>query len=268
VITAGGDQLPCRCDNPDCPAAGPDARASAIAITVLTDQHPDPGPGSDPVDPAPGPDPIDPAPTAGKPATAPGIIAGGGVVPTPLLAELVAMGVAVTTAPNPVDCGAEAGYRPSRRLRRFVRSRDITCCFRGCNRPAEYCDLDHTIAYESSGLTHPGNVKCLCRKHHLLKTFWVGVGGWADHQLPDGTIEWTAPTGHQYRVPPGSRIHFPHWDTTTPIPVNAPARPTPAPQRGLAMPLRKHTRQQQQAHAIAAERKRNQAHLDANPPPF
>jgi hypothetical protein len=25
------------------------------------------------------------------------------------------------------------------------------------------------------------------RKHHLLKTFWNGVNGWRDRQLPDGT---------------------------------------------------------------------------------
>jgi hypothetical protein len=272
VITAGGDLLPCRCASPDCPATGADARASAITITVLTNQHPDPEPDPGPA-PGPGPDPApsDPepiAPDTRQPAASVGIIAGGGVLPTPLLAELVAMGVAVTTAPDPIDCGSEPGYRPSRRLQRFVRTRDMTCRFPGCHHPAEYCDLDHTIAYQSSRLTHPGNVKCLCRKHHLLKTFWIGVDGWADRQLPDGTIEWTSPTGHQYRVPPGSRIHFPHWDTTTPTPVNAPARPTPAPQRGLAMPIRKHTRRQQQAHAITAERKRNQAHLDANPPPF
>ncbi|WP_319455776.1 MULTISPECIES: HNH endonuclease signature motif containing protein [unclassified Mycobacterium] len=274
VITAGGDQLPCRCGKADCPAAGSDARASAITITVLTDQHPDPGSSARP---DPDPDPIDPGPSDPEPSGEPsattgasiGIIAGGGVVPTPLLAELVTMGAVVTTAPNPADCGAEPGYRPSRRLQRLVRSRDLTCRFRGCNRPAEYCDLDHTIAYASSRLTHPGNLKCLCRKHHLLKTFWVGAGGWADRQLPDGTIEWTSPTGHQYRVPPGSRIHFPHWDTTTPTPPGSPAGPTtPAPERGLAMPIRKYTRRQQQARAIAAERKRNQAHLDANPPPF
>jgi hypothetical protein len=267
VITAGGDQLPCRCGSSDCPATGPDARASAITITVLTDQHPDPG-GT--ARPDPGPDPIDPAPSDPKPTGGSvGIIAGGGVVPTPLLAELVAMGAVVTTAPNPADCGAEPGYRPSRRLQRLIRGRDMTCRFRGCHRPAEYCDLDHTIAYDISGLTHPGNLKCLCRKHHLLKTFWVGAGGWADRQFPDGTIEWTSPTGHRYRVAPGSRIHFPHWDTTTPTPPGPSTGPVaPAPQRGLAMPIRKYTRRQQQARAIAAERKRNQAHLDANPPPF
>jgi len=34
------------------------------------------------------------------------------------------------------------------------------------------------------GPTHPSNLKCLCRKHHLVKTFW----GWRDQQLPDGTV--------------------------------------------------------------------------------
>jgi hypothetical protein len=34
------------------------------------------------------------------------------------------------------------------------------------------------------------------------------------------------------------------------------------------MPTRKHTRRQQRHDAITAERKRNQTHLDANPPPF
>ena len=33
------------------------------------------------------------------------------------------------------------------------------------------------------------------RTHHLLKTFWGGPDGWADRQLPDGTVIWTAPGG-------------------------------------------------------------------------
>ena len=33
------------------------------------------------------------------------------------------------------------------------------------------------------------SVKCssASRCHHLLKTFWNGLGGWLDRQLPDGT---------------------------------------------------------------------------------
>ena len=56
------------------------------------------------------------------------------------------------------------------------------------------------------------NLKALCRKHHLLKTFWTGIGGWADKQLPDGTVVWTAPTGRTYKTLPGSRVFFPAWD--------------------------------------------------------
>jgi hypothetical protein len=40
------------------------------------------------------------------------------------------------------------------------------------------------------------------RYHHLLKTFHSGPGGWTDQQLPDGTIVFTARTGHTYTTEP------------------------------------------------------------------
>ena len=66
----------------------------------------------------------------------------------------------------------------------------MTCRYPGCDQPADLCDLDHTIAYPV-GPTCAANLKCLCRKHHLLKTFWAGRNGWGDRQLPDGTVIWT-----------------------------------------------------------------------------
>ena len=39
------------------------------------------------------------------------------------------------------------------------------------------------VPYADGGVTHASNLKCECRIHHLLKTFW----GWRDTQLPDGT---------------------------------------------------------------------------------
>jgi hypothetical protein len=78
----------------------------------------------------------------------------------------------------------EAGYTPSAKLAEFVRCRDLTCRAPGCDRPAESCDIDHSIPFGDGGVTHPSNLKCLCRLHHLLKTFW----GWRDKQLPDGTV--------------------------------------------------------------------------------
>jgi hypothetical protein len=129
--------------------------------------------------------------------------------------------------------------------------------------------VDHTIPYGTTGLTHPGNLKCLCRKHHLLKTFWVGPGGWSDEQLADGTIVWTTPTGRRKPVPPGSRVLFPDWNTTTPTPATTEMPPgPPAPGRELTMPLRARTRADQHRRTIRAERARNQQADLANPPPF
>jgi hypothetical protein len=84
----------------------------------------------------------------------------------------------------------------------------------------------------------------------LVKTFWTGVGGWADQQLPDGTVIWTSPTGTTYKTRPGSRIFFPDWDITT-APV--PQRPTPVVQgrdRGLMMPKRRRTRAAERTRRI------------------
>ena len=55
----------------------------------------------------------------------------------------------------------------------FVRSRDLTCRWMGCDKPAWQGDIDHTVPYPP-GPTHPSNNECLCRFHHLLKTFHCG----------------------------------------------------------------------------------------------
>jgi hypothetical protein len=274
VISAGGAHLPCTCQRPDCTTPGPDARAEAIVIHILTDQHPDTEPPPEPgaaTEPEPEPQP-QPQPQPEPRSTASGlaVIAGGGIVPTPLLAELIRLGAPVRPVADPTELGAEPRYRPSAKLARFVRNRDQTCTFPGCARPAERCDLDHSTPHRPGGLTHPGNLKCLCRKHHLLKTFWIGPSGWADHQLSDGTIVWISPTGHRYTRPPGSRLHFPRWDTTTPLPPGTitPEAAASTPERGLTMPTRKNTRAQQTAQRVHAERERNQRAIDADPPPF
>ncbi len=373
VIGAGGTHLPCTCGRPDCTATGPDARADAIVIHVLTDHQPDAGtphdlgpgpdagpdtappPNVDPPDASPpphhgpdaGPPPdtdLDPGgdsdsgsepgsgpgsgsepdcgsgpgsgsepgsdpdfasgPDSGRepgsgPAPAPtpqpaakperaecrpkpetrtgasglAVIAGGGIVPAALLGELIDLGATVRPVPTAAELCTESRYRPSAKLARYVRSRDLTCCFPGCDRPAERCDLDHSAPHGVGGLTHPGNAKCLCRKHHLLKTFWTGPTGWTDQQLADGTIVWISPTGHRYTRPPGSRMYFPHWDTHTPLPKKDTATPPPAaatgaPNRGLTMPKRKTTRGWQRALRLHNERQRNQRAIDEDTPPY
>ncbi len=294
IIAVNGDVLPCRCGKPDCPAAGKDPRAEHLVIHVITNDPGDPGdqdgPGDDMV-------PTTTVPTTDGPDDSrsrrrsrrcwaagqrPGsrACAPAGAVPVrggdrrwrgdPRTAA------GRTTRDGRDDpAGAQPGgpdhgarVPPTTALARFVRTRDTTCCFPGCNRPAVYCDLDHTIPYTAGGLTHPGNLKCLCRKHHLLKTFWIGRGGWSDEQLPDGTIVWTTPTGRRKHVPPGSRVLFPDWNTTTPTPTTPQWAPPPIPGRELTMPLRARTRAQQHRQNFTTERKRNQQHDLDNPPPF
>ena len=67
-------------------------------------------------------------------------------------------------APSP----GEDRYRPSTALQEFVRTRDLTCRFPGCDRPAVAADIDHTVPWPA-GATHPANTKCYCRLQLLVK---------------------------------------------------------------------------------------------------
>ncbi|MGW6199655.1 DUF222 domain-containing protein [Kribbella sp. NPDC055110] len=88
-------------------------------------------------------------------------------------------------------------YTPDAATDRFVRLRDRTCQFPGCNQPAEFADVDHRVAFAEGGRTTTDNLHCLCRHHHRLKH----EGGWTVTSDPDGTTAWTSPTGRRYRTP-------------------------------------------------------------------
>jgi hypothetical protein len=214
-----------------------------------------------------------PAPT-GTASTNPAVLMGGGIMPAPLLAAKLATTATIRPVIHPGDSAPEPRYVPSAALARFVRCRDLTCRFPGCDEPADHCDVDHTIAYPG-GPTCASNLKCLCRKHHLLKTFC----GWLDRQLPDGTVIWISPEGQTYTTHPGSRLLFPSLCRPT-APVSTPVEtPQTAPSRGLRMPRRTSTRAQDRANRIEAERARNKelressenacgdAYFPSRPPP-
>jgi hypothetical protein len=86
-------------------------------------------------------------------------------------------------------------YRPPPVLDRYIVARDQVCIFPGCRQPARRCDLDHGVPYPQ-GHTSEANLAPLCRHHHRAKT----EGGWTWRRGGDGTITWTAPTGHAYRT--------------------------------------------------------------------
>lgn len=261
VIGHNGERLACRCGDTKCSAAGVDWRAANTTIYVIAE----PAATSSAVDkyldgdqPEPEPEPKP------EPARGGAVVVGGGVLPAPMVAQLIADGAKVSKLPTPQGAPSKT-YRPPAVVERFVRMRDMTCRFPGCDRPAEFCDVDHTTPWPM-GATHPSNTKCLCRIHHLLKTFWRG---WADQQLPDGSVVWTSPSGRTYTTFPASKTLFPQWDTTTAALPPA-TRPLPSADRSVKMPRRRRTRAAEEARRIAAERALNEAGLaehDRPPPP-
>lgn len=278
ALAVGARRLACGCGNTDCPArVEKDERAAGVVIHVVadasaleadTDPHMSGQRRSRPITdlttlaealaPDPEPDVPDPRP--------PALIPGGGVILPAQVAELIRGGAKVQPVRHPSDAAAEPGYRPSAELERFIRCRDMTCRFPGCDRPAEFTDIDHTVPYPL-GPTHASNLKCLCRKHHLLKTFWTG---WRDEQRPDGTVVWVSPTGQTYITRPGSRLVFPVLCLPTGELPSAPANYRGPGDRGVMMPARRRTRQQDRARRIDAERALNAARIAERnqPPPF
>ncbi|GJF08077.1 hypothetical protein NGTWS0302_31400 [Mycolicibacterium cyprinidarum] len=252
----GNHHLSCRCSAPQCPAA--EAATSNVVIRVIADQAA--------VDAAreliaaenaerQAPD-ARPAPDRGiSKNCGAALLPGRGVVPTAVLAEAIRGGAKVARLWLP-GAEPETGYRPSARLAEFIRVRDMFCRFPNCDVPADRCDIDHVIPWPL-GPTHPSNLNCKCRTHHLMKTFWGGPEGWSDSQLPDATVIWTAPDGRTYATRPGSRLFFPWWNTGTadlPPPTSDP--PTVR-DRSAMMPRRRRTRAVETAAHIKAERALN-----------
>ncbi|MBX9918722.1 MAG: HNH endonuclease [Mycolicibacterium frederiksbergense] len=228
---------------------------------------------SEPDAPAAPSEPAAPAATTepAAPATcnpSPGVTLDGAIIPAAMLAELIAGGATIKPLSEIADLPAEPRYRPSTALTAFVRMRAMTCSFPGCNRAAHRCDLDHLTPWPA-GATHPGNLGPLCRLHHLVKTF----AGWTPTAQPDGTIHWSAPTGHSYAKAPGAAILFPHWNIQTPIPRKRAITLINDTDRDTKMPLRQRTRAQDRAQRITTERAHNQlqralehAESDSDPP--
>jgi hypothetical protein len=230
ALAAGADRLRCRCGLRDC-AAEKRPAATPVVIYVIAEQATIDG-------------------HSGAPASE---ACADGLISPELVAELAA-GAKLVPLVHPIDAAPEPGYAPSKKLADFVRCRDLTCRWPGCDRPAFDCDLDHTVPYADGGPTHASNLKCYCRTHHLVKTFW----GWRDQQLPDGTVILNSPSGKTYVTTPGSALLFPSLC----LPTGNLTRETDSPieycgERTAMMPRRCRTRRQDRADRVAAERRRN-----------
>jgi Domain of unknown function (DUF222) len=136
ALAAGADRLACRCGQRNCSAASTPVPAPVV-IHVVADQASVDGTGR-----APG-----------------SMIGSNALVPAEVVAEL-ARSARLRPLIHPTDGPPEPGYTPSRALGDFVRCRDLTCRFPGCDRPAPDCDLDHTLPYGDGGHTHASKVRC------------------------------------------------------------------------------------------------------------
>jgi hypothetical protein len=256
ALAARATAMPCACGSPDCPAAKQDATVGDVVIHVLAE-----------------------AATVGGDSTAPGYVPGFGGLSAAAVQQLAAS-AKLRPVVHPKGTAPEPRYRPSAALADFIRCRDLTCRFPGCDRPAEHADIDHTVPWPL-GPTHPSNLKLLCRIHHLLKTFYSGPHGWRDWQEPDGTVIWTSPTGHTYTTKPGGAVLFPVLAVPTGTLVLPKLTPPDTGKRGLMMPTRRRTRAADRAARNNWERGINEARIAAeaareaaqsaachDPPPF
>jgi hypothetical protein len=247
--------LACQCGTQDCSAAAERKAVSDAVIHVLAEQA-----------------------TLDGTSDKPGYLPGFGILPAESVRDLA---TTATLTPVKMPTGEpEPGYRPSAALTDFLRWRDLTCRWPGCDKPVHKCDIDHTVPWPY-GPTHPSDNKHYCRIHHLIKTFLTGACGWTDQQLPDGTVVLTAPTAHTYTTEPHGAALFSALAQPTGELDLPPNLDLPETDKSVMMPRRKQTREQDRRDRINAERRerteliaeeerQRQAWLAANyqPPPF
>lgn len=242
ALTGSRQTLGCECDAPDCPA--PRVAPAGVVIHLIAE-----------------------AGGAGGTAPSGGYLPGYGTVPPAMLRELAKHARLRPLTPPALLC-AEPRYRPSAALADFIRCRDLHCRFPGCDKPAEYCDIDHSVPWQLGGPTHPTNLSLRCRTHHLLKTFWIGPRGWSEQQFSDGTIVFTSPTGRTYTTKPGGTLFFPQFAEPTGEASREARQAISGRNRTLMMPGRRRTRSEERAARIRWERGLNEARWQADPPPF
>ncbi len=90
------------------------------------------------------------------------------------------------------------GHDPGVKLRHLTQVRYATCTSPICRRPSTQCDFEHNIPYEAGGRSCLCNGGPKCRHDHRLKQ----DPRWKVDQLPEGTFQWTTPSGRQYTSEP------------------------------------------------------------------
>jgi hypothetical protein len=114
-----------------------------------------------------------------------------------LVDDAVITRVVFDAAGQPLDVGAGRRVWPAA-IRAAITERDRGCRFDPCDRPAEWCDIDHVVPFCEGGVTAVGNGILLCRHHHRAKR----RDGWWPILHGDGTVVWTHADGRTRTDPP------------------------------------------------------------------
>ena len=151
----------------------------------------------------------------------PAELAGYGPIPASIARRLAAEGTWRRLLTDPtgrvLDYSTRA-HDPPPDLAAFVQARDRTCRFPGCRMPAIRCDLDHNLPHPD-GDTDAGNLCCLCRTHHRIKTL-------TDTALTnDGhaKVTWTMPSGKTWTTHPPPTPPDPPTESVSPAAAPHPA---------------------------------------------
>ncbi|MBC7442488.1 MAG: HNH endonuclease, partial [Ramlibacter sp.] len=107
-------------------------------------------------------------------------------------------------------------YKVPKDLKKYLRIRDETCRFPGCNRSAAHSDIDHSLDWQFNGLTAEDNLAHLCPPCHALKS----ETGWTVTHLAGGTLKWRSPSGRTFVTEPAMVIR-----AAAPEPPAAPVEP-------------------------------------------
>ena len=128
----------------------------------------------------------------------PGVLSGGNPIPAEL-ARIIAQDPGSTwyrmltdPARTCIELSTDA-YKPTRPIWRQVISRDHTCIWPGCRRPAVRVELDHREEHPE-GETSTENLEPLCKHHHKVKH----SRGFKIIKNADGSYTWTTPTGSTF----------------------------------------------------------------------
>ncbi|MBO0985714.1 HNH endonuclease signature motif containing protein, partial [Rathayibacter sp. SD072] len=134
---------------------------------------------------------------------APAVLDGYGLVPAGVARELAGVAASFTRVLTDPRTGVAVSVGrthrvPPPQMRLALQLRDQTCRFPGCTRTAARTEADHTIEWRHGGETALENLASLCVAHHHVRH----GDRWTYVLHPDGTADWTTPTGRRITTRP------------------------------------------------------------------